>query len=185
MTTWKTIPSTKGNYEASSTGVIRSATRRVLKSNGVSQTFHGREIEPLHGGTGGYAAVNISVGGKVQTRRIHVLVAEAFLGPRPEGAHVCHNDGDVTNNYIENLRYDTASNNFKQRRERGTDRNVNKTHGDCWHTLMDERNLVVSSLKKGYRVCKSCARARAHMQKHPADDFEKVKAEKYRAIMAS
>jgi hypothetical protein len=31
----------------------------------------------------------------------------AFIGPRPDGMSVCHNDGDLLNNHYTNLRYDT------------------------------------------------------------------------------
>lgn len=40
---------------------------------------------------------------------VHVLVLEAFVGPRPDGLFCCHNDGDPGNNRLENLRWDTRS----------------------------------------------------------------------------
>ena len=42
---------------------------------------------------------------------MHTLIALAFLGPRPNGLWVCHNDGVPTNNRAENLRYDTPTSN--------------------------------------------------------------------------
>lgn len=39
--------------------------------------------------------------------KVHRLVAEAFLGPCPEGLEVCHNNGIKTDNRPSNLRYDT------------------------------------------------------------------------------
>ena len=42
---------------------------------------------------------------------IHVLLAKAFLGPRPKGYLVDHEDGDSLNNQISNLRYGTSSQN--------------------------------------------------------------------------
>ena len=38
-------------------------------------------------------------------------MAEAFIGPRPEGLYVLHGDGDPLNNYVGNLRYGTPSEN--------------------------------------------------------------------------
>lgn len=55
-------------------------------------------------------------------RLIHHLVLEAFVGPRPTGFQCCHNDGDPTNNHLENLRWDTAKNNMKDRDRHGRTR---------------------------------------------------------------
>ena len=91
---YKPIPSFPG-YEASNLGHI--------KVNGISV------------GTGkthdGYQRISLKKNSKWYSRTVHVLVAEAFLGPRPEGLDVCHNDGRKTNNRISNLRYDTRKNN--------------------------------------------------------------------------
>lgn len=48
------------------------------------------------------------------TKYIHGLVAEAFLGPRPEGYQVDHKDGNRSNNHISNLEYVTAKENIKR-----------------------------------------------------------------------
>lgn len=44
---------------------------------------------------------------------IHVLVLQAFVGPRPPGMQACHYDGNRSNNRVDNLRWDTrAANTF-------------------------------------------------------------------------
>ncbi len=43
--------------------------------------------------------------------KIHTLVLEAFVGPRPKGKWGCHNDGNPANNRLENLRWDTPQSN--------------------------------------------------------------------------
>lgn len=46
------------------------------------------------------------------TAHAHVLVAEAFIGPKPfDGAEVCHKDGDKNNAHFTNLRWDTHKSN--------------------------------------------------------------------------
>ncbi|MGE0993983.1 HNH endonuclease [Bacillus sp. GMa5/2] len=42
---------------------------------------------------------------------VHELVALTFIGERPKGYMVCHNDGDNQNDRLENLRYDTPRQN--------------------------------------------------------------------------
>lgn len=54
---------------------------------------------------GGYLAVCMSGHGRQTTKSVHVLVALAFIGPRPVGAHVRHLDGDRMNNRLANLAY--------------------------------------------------------------------------------
>jgi hypothetical protein len=69
----------------------------------------------------GSLVVGISVGGhRGVTRRIHVLVAEAFIGPKPPKMDVNHIDGDKTNNRLENLEYVTRSENLKHSWRIGT-----------------------------------------------------------------
>lgn len=61
----------------------------------------------------GYLVVDMALGRhRSRTRRtVHSLVAEAFIGPRPDGCYVLHIDGSRTNNGAENLRYGTPSEN--------------------------------------------------------------------------
>lgn len=43
---------------------------------------------------------------KAHTRLVHLVVARAFLGPKPDGYWVGHLDGDRINNELSNLRYE-------------------------------------------------------------------------------
>jgi hypothetical protein len=49
-----------------------------------------------------------------KTIYIHTLVAESFLGVRPEGMVIDHIDGDKSNNHLTNLRYATVAENCKK-----------------------------------------------------------------------
>ena len=51
---------------------------------------------------------------------VHVLVLEAFIGPRPPKYQACHNNGDTTDNRLQNLRWDTVSNNHMDKHRHGT-----------------------------------------------------------------
>ncbi len=56
----------------------------------------------------GYATVSL---GRDNSKTLHSLVAEAFLGPCPKGQEVRHKDGLRTNHEASNLEYGTRSQN--------------------------------------------------------------------------
>lgn len=51
---------------------------------------------------------------------IHCLVLEAFIGPRPDGHQASHLDGDRTNNRLDNMRWETRSQNNRRKYQHGT-----------------------------------------------------------------
>ena len=51
---------------------------------------------------------------------IHNLVLLAFVGPCPKGQTACHNNGVPKDNRLSNLRWDTVSNNMKDKVRHGT-----------------------------------------------------------------
>ena len=59
----------------------------------------------------GYRSVAISVKGFGKRYYVHHLVAEAFIGPRPEGHVIHHKDGNRSNNVAFNLEYATPQQN--------------------------------------------------------------------------
>lgn len=54
------------------------------------------------------------------TRYAHQLVLETFIGPRPKGMVTCHNNGNASDNRLENLRWDTQSANIYDSIKHGT-----------------------------------------------------------------
>jgi len=58
--------------------------------------------------------------GKPTKVLVHHLVLEAFVGPRPPGKEGCHWDNNRANNYIENLRWGTRSDNMQDSVRHGT-----------------------------------------------------------------
>jgi len=69
---------------------------------------------------GGYLALSLCRDGAILRAYIHHLVAEAFIGPRPDNFDVCHNDGIRHHNFVENLRYASRSDNLADREMHGT-----------------------------------------------------------------
>lgn len=67
----------------------------------------------------GYHRVYLSMNGKNLPARVHALVCEAFIGPRPAGYEINHKDGDKSNNHLENLEYCTSRENTRHAIENG------------------------------------------------------------------
>ena len=60
----------------------------------------------------GYLHVVLVKNGRLHTIKIQRIVASVFLGPKPDGMVVCHNDGNKVDNSVSNLRYDTQRSNI-------------------------------------------------------------------------
>lgn len=75
---------------------------------------------PTRDGYHGHVKVGLSKGNKKYFRKVHRLVLEAFVGPRPEGMECCHYNGDPADNRLENLRWDTSKGNTSDSIRHGT-----------------------------------------------------------------
>lgn len=110
---WKDIPGYEGKYQASTLGRIRSVDRVIrMKSRCGKEHDHrikGRILRPGQFCKAGH--VSVVLGHGQPGSPVHQLVARTFLGERPKGADVCHNNGDPKDNRPENLRYDTRTEN--------------------------------------------------------------------------
>lgn len=115
---WRPIPGWEGLYEVSSFGRVRSVARTVQATN---RTMHYKpKVLKQNIDSGGYAQVTLCDHAKRRTVGVHVLVATAFLGDRPQGADICHNDGRATHNHPHNLRWGSRSENCKDKKKHGT-----------------------------------------------------------------
>lgn len=84
--TWRPIYT---NYKVSNTGKVMNIRRN-------------RELK-LSKDKYGYLTVGIVIGGKVKTKKVHRLVAEAFLDDYVDTLQVNHRDENKTNNSVSNL----------------------------------------------------------------------------------
>jgi hypothetical protein len=97
---WRRIPSFP-DYEVSSDGKIR----RFRDGHSYPKGY----VLKQRLNSMGYFCVMPCLYGVPKAARVHRLVAEAFLGPCPEGHVVNHRDGNRQNNSITNLEYCTRS----------------------------------------------------------------------------
>lgn len=115
---WKPIEGTDGNYEVSNMGNVRS---RLKPGNHRNKIGNPRNLK-LRVGSAGYFDVSLPLGddGKYVTKRVHGLVAQAFLGKRPEGYETAHLNGVKTDNRADNLKYVTPRENEAHKETHGT-----------------------------------------------------------------
>lgn len=188
--TWRPIPGYEGSYEASDLGRVRSVERTITDRLGRSRRVRNRVLRPAVCKRGDRITHLSVVLGLGNPHHVHRLIMLAFVGPRPEGLETCHNNGDPTDNRLENLRYDTNSANHLDMQRHGTDVYRNRTHCPRNH-LLAEPNLKPSALAKGHRDCLACGRARnmAHYYRRTYGegvrpyDFEREADRYYEAIM--
>lgn len=89
---------------------------------------------------------------KVTRGWIHQLVLAAFVGPRPEGMEVAHENGDPQDNRLTNLSYKTKNGNMLDSVRHGTHRNSRKTNCPTC-------DGPYSVNRRGQRFCPVCRNA--------------------------
>lgn len=162
---WMPVSDWVGYYEVSDLGRVKSLGRLDRLGRLVPERILSPGIHP-----DGYRVVAFyGDGRKKPNQYVHRLVAVAFLGDPKPGQIVCHNNGVPSDNRAENLRWDTTSGNFYDKRKHGTDHKVNRTHCPRNHPLSGS-NLVLGRRDTGRRGCRSCAATSAWFQRHPNVD---------------
>ena len=101
---WKNISGYEGLYQVSNLGRIKSLSHR---SN------HRNELILKPAIVQGYKKVNLCKNGKSKIYPVHRLVAIAFIENKENKPEVNHVDGNKLNNCINNLEWNTKSENQK------------------------------------------------------------------------
>ena len=93
----------------------------ITKIGKVWNNKHKRWLVPLKKNKNSeYLRINLYKNGKLYRKSIHRLVLETFISPCPKDMECCHNNGIKNDNRLENLRWDTRSNNQKDSVRQGT-----------------------------------------------------------------
>ena len=174
--TWKPVVGYEGIYEVSDRGRVRSLDR----VNPAGHRLRGKMLKLRHHPRG-YMQTTLTRDGICQTKKIHRLVLEAFVGPCPPGMESCHRNGVRDDNRVSNLRWDTPLANAADRIAHGTQWRHDQTHCKRGHELI-EPNLVRYALRHGRRRCKACQTAHQHVRK---DDprMQEIADARYAEIM--
>lgn len=120
---WLAVPGFEGFYEVSNFGKVKSLERVVKARGGKTRTWKERILSPCVSSTGkgsAYHSCVLSCKGRQVNKRVHKLVALAFLGVPPDNCVVCHGRAGSLCNHVANLSYQTESANQKHRRRDGT-----------------------------------------------------------------
>lgn len=150
-TEWREIPGWEGYYAVSDDGQVKSLARSVQGRPGVLINKRERLLTSQINSSG-YLVVWLCRDNKRTQVSVHRLVLSAFVGPCPEGMEGCHNNGNPSDNRVENLRWDSRSENTKDRVRHGTHPFAARTQCPRGHAYDRVNN-------KGGRVCSICANA--------------------------
>jgi hypothetical protein len=115
---WRVIDGFDGYYEISDRGRIRTwkdkGARRPIR-----RALAPHLMKPAPN-KNGYMQTALTHAGAKRVAAIHTLVAEVFIGPRPDGLVVRHYDGNQLNNHRSNLLYGTRAENAADAFRHGT-----------------------------------------------------------------
>lgn len=156
---WKPIPGYEGVYEVSDLGRVRSLDRieeyqRIDQYSGRIITVHrrhrGKLLRPGPAKSGHLSVVL----GRGNSRTVHSLVLEAFVGSCPPGMECLHKNGKPWDNRLENLRWGTRSENLHDAVRHGQ-----KPVGEAVHSAKLTREQVRQIRTKiGTASCSAIAR---------------------------
>lgn len=151
---WKWVVGFDGRYSVSNKGKVCSFIKKPTRPNNplILAPHPVRVLKPGHHKFGYPRVILTDCRGCRHYELIYHLVLKAFVGPCPEGMEGCHNDGNPKNTNLENLRYDTHSNNIKDSIRQG------KSHPPCpkyWQDKIAKLEVKISKMKLTISILKS------------------------------
>lgn len=156
---WRPVVGFEGRYEVSDQGRVRSLR---FRGNGDSRLMSAPKNRA------GYRVLTLGVDRR--QFRLHVLVLEAFVGPRPDGAQGCHNDSNKENNSAANLRWDSPAGNIADRASIAGDKNPNAKLSEAQRSMAVKRVLAGES-STDVAVSLGVTRARVRQLVRAASEF--------------
>lgn len=172
---WRSVVGYEGSYEVSDRGRVRSLDRLDY----IGRRRSGAMLHPFSD-DGGYLCLTLRKNGKPRKVTVHVLVLEAFVGPRPPEMLGCHWNDIPYDNRLENLRWDTRSANMRDAVRNGRHVLANRTHCPQGHEYTAENTYKYA---RGSRACIECTRIYADRNKDRRRAASREYMRKKRAAM--
>ena len=137
---FRAIRSLKYLYEINANGTILR-NKKSKKQIKIKNDMH-------HAHGDGYYVAFVTINGKHRRVMIHSVVAECWLGKRPEGMEIDHIDRNTHNNWFGNLRYVTHSEQMKNRQL--SERLIKIATNNCYqYTMKYVAKPVIATKKDG------------------------------------
>lgn len=160
---WKDVVGYEGLYEISSFGRLKRLKRTTLGKSGVEYNYPELIIKGDYD-KDGYIRTTMSKDKKKKTKKIHRLVAEAFI-PNPNNhPEVNHLDEIKDNNHVSNLEWTTTKGNANHgtRNERITNHPNQLAKINGW-----KKRVRVTNLKSGkIKIYESATKAGDYLGLH-------------------
>jgi len=146
---WRDVVGFEALYQVSSLGRVRSCDRVIYDNRGYSKSRKSRLLSPTIDKYG-YYKLHLSKNDVRGYFTIHVLVAKAFIGDRPDGLQVNHINGVKTDNRPENLEYVTGSRNIVHAQDMG----LKPVGSRCWQAKLSESDVstIKALIRQGVNI---------------------------------
>lgn len=126
---WKNVTGYEELYKISIDGKVISIQRTTLTKGGKFRIVP-KKLLKCHFDKNGYVIAGLCKNGLIKNKKVHRLVALAFIPNIDNKLYVNHKDGNKTNNYISNLEWITAQENTDYARNLGLLKFINAPKGE-------------------------------------------------------
>jgi hypothetical protein len=145
------------DYEVSNLGRVRSLSRMVHDTTGRARFWPSKVLRPGISKQLGYQIVILRKDKKGFTKYVHLLVAAAFLPPKPAGMEINHKDGVKSNPHFKNLEWNTHSQNMQH----SVDIGLRKVFSINWPRTKNKKVLNPNGTLQTLQAQNSQERARS------------------------
>ena len=167
---WKDIKGFEKRYQISNYGRVKSLSKFVNNNpkNSSIGYYTKEKILKVFDNKNGYKLVKLYKNNKKYTKKVHRLVAEAFIPNLENKSQVNHIDGDKSNNCLDNLEWNTCKENInhafnnnliniKKGQENSHSKKINQydlegNYIKTWNSITEAQNFL--HIKNISEVCR-------------------------------